>query len=191
MITCINCGEFKEHAAKGLCRKCYSAQHYRSLQDGLKRRSLSYYHKYKKRISEQRKEKYYKDPIKGKKDRETLWNKNPERNWAASSIRNHNQRKKFEVVISINELENKAKNTPNCIYCNKPLNYLLGEKAGRTQHNSPCLDRISGSPFIAVYNTVICCLDCSNAKGMMTLDQWKEQIRQTMKQLDNYEGSVI
>lgn len=95
---------------------------------------------------------------------------NPEMCWARGSINNH-KRKKFEVIISLEELTEKAKCTPACPYCGIVFDYSHGKKDGKLQLSSPTLDRIKNGFIISKDNTQILCHECNRIKGKKTPEE--------------------
>src|SRR3972149_10470373 len=95
------------------------------------------------------------------------WNKeNSYRIWAVKTLLQHKKRK-FNIIISYNELELLAKNTKNCTYCNIQLDWSIGNK-GKAKFNSPSLDRINNEKEIRLDNVQILCWQCNFTKRIRT-----------------------
>lgn len=100
--------------------------------------------------------------------------KYPHKMWVKYTIIDH-RRKGYTVNIKNEELVEVAKKTTHCPICNNPLNWDYKTKNGKTQPNSPNLDRTNNGKILTLKNTQIICRKCNSTK----LDR-------TMKEFINY-----
>jgi hypothetical protein len=98
----------------------------------------------------------------------------PYRFWATSTLNDHRKRDNG-IIITINELEILAKKSTHCNICVCKLMWGFGNKDGKTQSNSPTLDRINNESIITLDNIQILCRDCNaskHSKTMLELFYW-------------------
>jgi hypothetical protein len=107
----------------------------------------------------------------------------PHRRWAASTLSFHRQ-KGNEILISIDELETKAKQTTHCEICGCELAWGYGKGYSA---NSPTLDRIDNGDIITLDNIQILCTKCNVSKSdrtMLELVAWCELVYKKFKKPD-------
>lgn len=120
---------------------------------------------------------YIKNKEKIRKQKIEYINKNVHKVWARSSINDH-KKKKYNVIITVDELTNLAKNTLNCPICGIKFRWEYGR--GNTM-NSPTLDRINNEDSITKENCHIICKRCNITKLDRTLEEMDNWIQQWNK----------
>jgi len=86
--------------------------------------------------------------------------------WAQQTLNNH-KRRGYIINVNINDIQLLAFNTKICKYCGIELNYNVGSK-GKTQFNSPSLDRINNENELNKNNVQIICYNCNATKRSRT-----------------------
>jgi hypothetical protein len=96
--------------------------------------------------------------------------RNPKRHWASLTLWAH-KRRGFTVRHTIDNLEARAKATPNCEYCGVKLDYGFGH--GR-KPNGATLDRNKGGQTsVRPSNTKIVCRTCNSKKQKFNPEKFK------------------
>ena len=92
-----------------------------------------------------------------------------EREWAWHVSRHHKDRG-ISVELSIDELEEMAKRSPNCGLCGKKLcwNHHI------TKTDSPSIDRSDNELSMKKDNTMIICHQCNRTKGERSMKEFVE-----------------
>jgi hypothetical protein len=102
------------------------------------------------------------------------------RRWAYDTIRHHIE-KGIEVRITLNALEQIAKDNSTCALCNDPLVWAKGSGERGSNGKSPTLDRVNNDSFIDLGNFMIVCHDCNSTKRDRTLEEYKAFIAKMYK----------
>jgi len=106
----------------------------------------------------------------------------PERVWATHSLYGH-KRNGCEIKITIDELEQIAKNTKNCEYCGHELIYRAKQKNDRKY--IPTLDRIDIENEIRLDNIQILCIICNTTKLNRTHKEFIEYYKNLSKKFND------
>ncbi len=116
----------------------------------------------------------------------------PEYIWAQHSITSH-RKAGYEMNITKYDLENLAKQTPHCCYCNTELIYGNGEHgSGKKASNQiPTMDRINGDKVITKENVQIICWRCNKTKSNRTHAEFVEYCKTIVTKFTNVENSDI
>lgn len=104
----------------------------------------------------------------------------PFRIWAHSTLGGH-KRCGFEIAISLDELENMAKETSACSICNMPLDYGQSGSKRFLCGNSPTLDRKFNGTVISKDTTWILCRRCNMTKYDRTWDDFLVYCSEVLK----------
>lgn len=88
--------------------------------------------------------------------------------WATNCIGTHSR---YGIIINVSKLylTDLAMKTNHCSICDRELDYSVGTKDGKTQSNSPTLDRINNEKHINYDNIWILCHECNSMKRTKTL----------------------
>lgn len=98
------------------------------------------------------------------------WNANHVyRRWAHSTITNHRNRN-IEIEITLDCLEELAKENPFCELCGRKL--CWGARKGKVTFDSPTLDRTNNEKNICSDNIQIVCHRCNAIKQNLTMDEF-------------------
>lgn len=103
------------------------------------------------------------------------------RRWARKTLADH-KKNGYEILITVDTLEDIAESTKICKWCGVDLQWEYGKG---TVVNSPSLDRIDNESTITVDNIEIICRTCNLAKSNRTKLEFKEHIKRM------YEVSVL
>ena len=95
----------------------------------------------------------------------------PFRQWASSVISTH-KRSGYLINVTLDEMEQLSKETTHCPLCGVELDYRRLTKKGKSQMNSPSLDRINNDKNLSTHNTWIICKECNTTKGSKTLKEF-------------------
>lgn len=130
------------------------------------------YKKYKKDTEYMKKRKASYDKSKEKRNKSTReWiNRHPHFRWARSSFYTH-KACGHEMLMTVGELEQKAKDATECPYCGVEFVWKCGLGF---RSSSPTLDRIYNGNTITNENTEIICRRCNSSKGDRTRDSFLE-----------------
>jgi len=96
---------------------------------------------------------------------------NPIRVWCNSTLYHH-KKEGFNICITQEELKHIAKETLVCNICGCVLNWTPYTSNGKTQQNSPSLDRINNDTIITKENIQIICHQCNRTKGERTMEEF-------------------
>jgi hypothetical protein len=91
----------------------------------------------------------------------------PERCWAIRRLSSH--RKKYQVFVTVDELEHLAMTIKKCPFCGISLNYLV---LGGLSREGPTLDRLNNEKFLTIDNIQILCYNCNTAKLKRTFKEF-------------------
>ncbi len=92
----------------------------------------------------------------------------PYSSWAIHTISSHKVNG-FEVLIDTPALAFKARQTYCCEICGCELDWT--PLKGKSQDNSPSLDRINNLAIMTLENTQIVCRLCNTKKGKQTMEE--------------------
>jgi len=190
--------------------KEYRREYRKRNPDKMKKYQKEYAIKHKIRLSEQKKEyfKKYKEEnperVKETKKKykmthvEKIQEYNKEynarsevriRTWCYQTLNKHKNIKKYEVKISVNELNEYAKRAKTCKYCERDLNW--SPYLERTQINSPTLDRVNNGKILdhiwkgptdsSEGAVEIVCYRCNMSKSNRTYDEFIAYCRHIIK----------
>lgn len=106
--------------------------------------------------------------------------KNPIGYWVTSSLSKHRCRG-FDIKITHTELEEMAKKTTHCVYCETELNWSVGK--GKPGHDSPTLDRIQNGKIIDKGSSQIICNRCNGVKGNEFGDTLRRRLEGMLKRI--------
>jgi len=126
---------------------------------------LKYSQKYQEKIKE-KDLKYYQENKEKIKERDR---KNRHRIWTRSTIQSH-KRKGYILNVSLDKLNEIAKNTIYCPICERKLNWYNS----KLRSNSPTLDRINNEKINNIDSIWIICNQCNTTKGSRTLKEFIE-----------------
>lgn len=147
---CKCCGEIKPttdfYFHRGNCKDCYN------------KKSLEKYNDNKEKFN-----------LDGKTWRRT----NPKRVWAHNVIRTH-IKCGFIVNITTDELINFIKDQTHCNICGKELHFSVGDKDGKSNIDSPTIDRIDNEQEMNLNNIQLVCMNCNRRKGADTMEDFIE-----------------
>ena len=115
------------------------------------------------------------------RNRENQYRKdNPVKTWASSSLYKH--RKKYQVDISVKELEEIGKATSHCSICDCRLswggNFVVKD-------SSPSLDRVDNEHIISKENIQIICHRCNCTKRDRTMKEFLDYCRAMVEKFGN------
>lgn len=175
---CFSSNKCKKDGLDHYCKICHN-EHHRNLYhrdkskdpDFLKKqsiRNMKNYYKNIDKIREQRRIKYNHDKDEINEKRRLWILKNPIRRSVINTINAH-LRKGCIIQVSIEEVEELCRNTPNCKICG--IEFKWGEK--KSIH-SPSLDRINNEKILTNDNIQILCWRCNTVKGNMTMKEFIE-----------------
>lgn len=99
--------------------------------------------------------------------------------WAYAVLYRH--KKEYEISISLDDLEQLAKNSPTCYYCGTTLIYYGNKTICRT---SPTLDRIDNSNILTSKNVRIICHRCNSGKSSDTEEEYITRCRHIVDRRD-------
>jgi hypothetical protein len=94
------------------------------------------------------------------------------RRWAHNTYFSH-KRRGIDVRLTVDELENMAKTHEHCMLCGKQL-YWSPIRRGKTQQDTPTLDRINNEDFIDGTNVMVVCHKCNTMKNDLTLTEFRD-----------------
>jgi len=109
--------------------------------------------------------------------------KHPRKMWAKNSVAVHKTRHD-NVIITWQELFEKANVTDECPICGCKLDWSVNTKGGRPKHNSPSLDRINNDDTITKENSWIVCLHCNVIKSDRPLLEFIEYCKMIVARSD-------
>lgn len=96
----------------------------------------------------------------------SIWQSNNyHRHWANATIQNH-KRNGYIVLLTREELTQKALTTQCCELCGKKLHWGIGKK--KISKDSPTLDRVENGDILNMDNIMILCNACNSAKSNMS-----------------------
>ena len=120
------------------------------------------------------------NPIKYKETKIKYIQKFPKRFWADKTLRDHKNRGNI-INITFNDLCDLVKNINNCEICESKLEWNYINKKGKTQYNSPSLDRKNNENIINIDNIMILCHKCNSTKRNRTLGEFIEYCKNVVK----------
>ena len=105
---------------------------------------------------------------------------NPIDIWARNVRYNHLKRG-IDVYITVDELKNLAHNTSKCCLCGNDLQFGSFNKHGKSNSNTPTLDRINNDKYINLDNCWIICYRCNMGKGDMQLNEYIDHCKNVVR----------
>lgn len=105
-------------------------------------------------------------------------NKRPYRVWSHATLSSH-RRRKIEINITVDDLENLAKNSEKCLFCGIKMRYGGGNH--RVAKHSATLDRIDNEKHMDMNNIQIICHSCNTAKGTMAMEEYIDHCKMIAK----------
>lgn len=136
--------------------------------DKIKNRKLRYYYKNREKIIKQKRNDYALNKTEILKHIKIRNEKQKERYWARNTIYDH-KKKGNNVNVSIEYIENMAKETKYCPICGCKLDWEYGSKLNAA---TPTLDRIYNENDLNKDNVWIICLRCNATKGDQNIDDF-------------------
>jgi uncharacterized protein (DUF983 family) len=92
-----------------------------------------------------------------------------------------------KLVITLDELEQLAQETPNCMYCGHELAWVPhGDR--KTHSDSPTLDRYHNENTLSKQSVRIVCYRCNAGKGDDTYEKYVKRCKDVIKR---YEDPII
>ena len=161
---CLGCAKITIIHAYGLCNSCYVRKRYNS-EPVFRERRL-------KETSQRTEKMRHDDPFLFTSKR------------AIYQKRNTSKRRSKYIISNdaVEKLADKARNTPNCPYCNISLIYTgvpieRREQFGILRHNVATLDRINNGDIINVDTCQWTCFFCNHAKSNCTDEEYRQAIQ--------------
>jgi Zn-finger nucleic acid-binding protein len=108
----------------------------------------------------------------------------PFRQWA-SSVKSTHKVRGHEIIITLDEIEKLAIETTHCPICGVKLDYGRITKMGKSQMNSPSLDRKDNEKHLSIHNTWIICKECNTTKGSKTFKEFITYCNEVVKKYGN------
>lgn len=119
------------------------------------------------------KNEYHKDVNKSRLKSREARKKLPYTYIWAMNTKNHHRYRGYTVEMSFADLEEKAKKTPNCDFCEKPLEWNKGVEGRKVySKRSPTLENINCEKVINKVNSFILCRECNTTKMDRTLSEF-------------------
>lgn len=163
---------YNEHKEQTKKYRIKHLEEIKKYQKEYRKNHKEYFKKYYKTHPEKYREyhkKYYKKHPEVKEKSKEYREKNAYHFWANRTLKSHKS-KGIQVNLTIDELEEKAKNSKFCPICGRELRF----GGGISDEYSATLDRINNENEIKKDNCVILCHRCNTSKYKMNLKEFIE-----------------